>query len=285
VSAALAKGQLTSTGQAYAAIAAQYGIKTAASVSSASYAMVPGAYTVDCGPAASPCNFNSTVAPDSLVSAFGTDLGTEQASAGSSTYPTTLGGTSLTLVDSSNTNYAVPLVYVAPGQVNYMVPPGAQAGPASLTITSGDGTVSHGVILIAPVAPGIYSANANGQGVAAALVITQHADQSQTVTPAYTCGSGECEPQAISLGQAGDTVYMALFGTGLRHASSLSAVTVQVGKLSFPALYVGPQGQYPGLDQVNVQLPASLAGSGVVNVVVITQDTGAVSNLVTVAIR
>jgi uncharacterized protein (TIGR03437 family) len=71
----------------------------------------------------------------------------------------------------------------------------------------------------------------------------------------------------------------------LRHASSLTAVTVQVGNLSLPAVYAGPQGQYPGLDQVNVQLPASLAGSGVVNVVVTTQDTGAASDALTVAIQ
>jgi uncharacterized protein (TIGR03437 family) len=32
------------------------------------------------------------------------------------------------------------------------------------------------------------------------------------------------------------------------------------------AAYAGAQGGYAGLDQVNVQLPASLAGSGVVNV-------------------
>jgi uncharacterized protein (TIGR03437 family) len=282
VVAALAKGQVTSTGKAYAAIAAQYGIKTAMSVSNASYATLPGAYTVNCGPAASPCNANSTIAPDSLVSAFGTDLATGPASSGASTYPTTLGETSIALVDSSNTSYAVPLVFVSPGQVNYMVPPGVETGPAWLKIASGDGTVSQGVVLVAQVAPGIYSANANGQGVAAADVVTQHADRSQTITQTYTCVSGECVAQPISLGSAGDTVYLALFGTGLRHASSASAVTVQVGNLSLPPVYVGPQGQYPGLDQVNVQLPASLAGSGTVNVAVKTQDTGATSNVVTV---
>ena len=29
-----------------------------------------------------------------------------------------------------------------------------------------------------------------------------------------------------------------------------------------PVSYAGAQGQYPGLDQVNLQLPSSLAGSG-----------------------
>ena len=114
VTAAIDKGQLTSTGKAYAALAAQYGIRTAASVSNASYATLPGTFTVGCGTAAFPCNANSTVAPDSLVSAFGKDLATGSASAAPSTYPatypTTLGGTSAMLVDGSNTSYPVPLV-------------------------------------------------------------------------------------------------------------------------------------------------------------------------------
>jgi uncharacterized protein (TIGR03437 family) len=236
---------------------------------------------VNCGPTTSPCNANSTVAPDSLVSAFGTGLATGQASAASSTYPTTLGGTSIALVDSSNTSFPVPLVFVSPGQVNYMVPSGAKTGPAWLTITSGNGAVSQGVVLVAAVAPGIYSANANGQGVASAEVVTVHADQSQTVTQTFTCGSAGCTPQPINVSAAGGTVYLELFGTGLRHAVS---ATVQVGNASLPALYAGAQGQYPGLDQVNVQLPASLAGSGMLNVVVRTAD-GSTSNVVTIAVQ
>jgi uncharacterized protein (TIGR03437 family) len=34
-------------------------------------------------------------------------------------------------------------------------------------------------------------------------------------------------------------------------------------------VYAGPQSQYPGLDQVDVQLPASLAGRGAVTAVLI----------------
>jgi uncharacterized protein (TIGR03437 family) len=115
--------------------------------------------------------------------------------------------------------------------------------------------------------------------------VTQHANGSQTVTEPFTCGSSGCAAQPIGFGQAGDTVYLELFGTGLRHASSLAAVTVQVGNQSLPALFVGAQGQYPGLDQVNVQLPGNLGGSGVVPIVVKALDTGATSNVVTVTIE
>lgn len=220
VSSALSKGQLTSTGQAYQGIAAQYAIKTTASVNNASYATLTGTFGV---------NANNTVAPDSLVSTFGTDLA----------------GASIELVDSTNANYSVTPLFASAGQINFLVPSAVQNGAAWLTITGSDGTVSQGVVLVALVAPGIYSG---------------------TLTQAGTV----------------DTVYLELFGTGLRHASSLSSVTVQVGNVSLTPLYVGPQGQYPGLDQVNVQLPSSLTGSGTVKVTVKTLDTGAVSNALTI---
>jgi uncharacterized protein (TIGR03437 family) len=48
-------------------------------------------------------------------------------------------------------------------------------------------------------------------------------------------------------------------------------------------LYAGSQIQYPGLDQINVPVPATLAGSGEVDVSV-TVD-GRTANTVRIAIR
>ena len=191
----------------------------------------------------------------------------------------------MALVDSSGASYAVPLVSVASGQVNYMVPPGVQTGPAWLTITSGDGTVSQGVVLVAPVAPGIYTANANGQGVAAAMVVTQHADGSQAIAPAYNCATGECQPQPISLGQAGG---YRLSGT-VRHGVAACVVVIGRDGAGRESVVAGGVCGTAG--------PVSRAGSGeravarepggerVVNVVVTTQDTGAASDALTVAIQ
>jgi len=52
--------------------------------------------------------------------------------------------------------------------------------------------------------------------------------------------------------------------------------------------YAGSQGGYTGLDQINVQIPQSLAGSGPVSVVVTVQDAAgnaSSSNGVTIAIQ
>jgi uncharacterized protein (TIGR03437 family) len=59
-------------------------------------------------------------------------------------------------------------------------------------------------------------------------------------------------------------------------------VTCTVGGVAVPVQFAGAQGQYPGFDQVNVQLPASLKGQGTADVV-LTVD-GRISNAVQIAI-
>ena len=84
---------------------------------------------------------------------------------------------------------------------------------------------------------------------------------------AYQCGAsaGSCVAKPINLGSATDQVTLELFGTGIRGNSGLSGVQVTIGGTALPAAYAGPQSQYPGMDQINVILPRSLAGMGEVN--------------------
>jgi len=261
---AIENGQLSSTGLAYLKISQTLGVKQVVSLSSASYATLPSVFTPDCGTPASPCNAQTVVAPDNLVSAFGADLATVTLLDG--TFPTTLGGTTATLVDSSNTTYELPMFYVAQTQVNYYVPAKVQTGPATLTITSGDGTMTSGTVLVASVMPGLYTASANGQGAAAAEAIIVHANGSQSTQATFTCSSaGNCSPAPIGLAST-DALYIELFGTGIRHVSALSAATATVNGQSVAVQYAGPSG-YTGEDQVNIQIPASLFNSGTVNLV------------------
>ena len=73
-------------------------------------------------------------------------------------------------------------------------------------------------------------------------------------------------------------MYLTLYGTGIRNGTT---VTCTVGGVSVPVQYAGAQGQYPGFDQVNIQLPATLQGKGKVDVV-LTVD-GHQSNAVRIA--
>lgn len=222
------------------------------------------------------------VAPDSIVAVFGTGLTQSEASATALPLPTTLAGSSVSITDSSGAQHAAELFAAFPGQINAHIPAGLPAGPAILTVTTSDGRAISGPLTLAPVAPGLFAANANGAGAAAAQLVIAHADGRQTLVPTFQCDpTGGCTAAPLELGSEGDTPVLVLYATGLRN-SPLSGVTVNVGGVSLAPFYAGPTTMV-GLDQVNVDLPRSLAGSGSVNVSVTAG--GVTSNAVTVNFR
>jgi hypothetical protein len=99
------------------------------------------------------------------------------------------------------------------------------AGVAAVVITlSGSGNITT-VINIAGSAAGVFTANMTGQGPYAGQVVYTHADGSQTVANAavFNSGSNTFTPNPINLGGAGDQVYLVLYGTGIRHAGTVTA--------------------------------------------------------------
>ena len=74
-----------------------------------------------------------------------------------------------------------------------------------------------------------------------------------------------------------------LFGTGVRFLSTLSDANATIGGTRVEVLYAGPQGNFVGLDQVNLRLPRSLAGKGEVDVVLLAE--GKEANHVRVSIK
>jgi uncharacterized protein (TIGR03437 family) len=87
----------------------------------------------------------------------------------------------------------------------------------------------------------------------------------------------------LRLGSGTEQVILVLFGTGFRWRQSLDAVRVTVGGEPAEVLYAGLQLRYPGLDQLNVRLPRSLAGRGEVEVLL--EVDGKAANPVTVSVR
>jgi uncharacterized protein (TIGR03437 family) len=209
------------------------------------------------------------LAAESIVAAFGSDLATATQSATAVPLPTTLGGTTVRVRDSSGAERAAPIFFVSPSQVNYQVPPGTANGVATVTITSTNGRVSTGSAQISPVAPGLFSANANGQGTAAGVVLRLRGNGTQQYEPISQFDSSQNRfvSTPIDIGPNTDQVFLILFGVGARNRSSLSAVAAQIGGAATEALYAGPQGDFVGLDQINLRIPRSLAGRGEVDVV------------------
>jgi uncharacterized protein (TIGR03437 family) len=61
---------------------------------------------------------------------------------------------------------------------------------------------------------------------------------------------------------------LVLYGTGIRFRQPNGVVTATIGGVNAPVQYAGDQGQFVGLDQVNIEIPRSLRGSGLVDVIV-----------------
>ena len=214
---------------------------------------------------------NGEVAPDSLGSIYGSNL-------------TTQSDVTLTVTDSAGTARTASVSYVSPSQINFVVPDGTAAGTAQFTIASGNATVTA-TGLIQAVAPTLFSINGTGTGVAAANAIqvtTTNTTANSLAVPVFECSGSTCQATPLALNSA-STTYLVLYGTGIHNRSSLTNVTATINGISVPVLYAGSQSTYDGLDQVNVSLPASLSGSGEVNVV-LTVD-GQTSNVVTVDIQ
>ena len=76
----------------------------------------------------------------------------------------------------------------------------------------------------------------------------------QTIEPTDRGIDQNGDPVPIDLGGEGEEVHLVWFGTGLRFRSSIANVIVRIADIEMPVEYAGPQGEYFGLDQVNVRL-------------------------------
>lgn len=235
-----------------------------ASVSAASYSLGP-------------------VAPESIVSGFGAGLTTVTAAAATLPLPETLGGVVVTVRDVLGIERNAPLLYVSPTQINYQVPPGTALGEGTVTIRQNGSVVASGLLQVASVGPSLFAADASGRGAAAAQAVRVKADNSQNyeAVAMYDAVQNRLVTKPIELGS--DTVYLLLYGSSIRHRSNLAAVTATIGGLSLPVEYAGAQGEFVGLDQVNIKLPRTLLGRGEVDVT-LTVD-GRVSNTVRINIQ
>ncbi len=228
---------------------------------------------------------SAALAPESIVAMFGVNLATGIASASSVPLPTVLLGTRVRVTDSNSVERDASLFFVAPGQINFLVPAGASDGVATVSVFVNGNIVGAGRMTIARTAPGLLSANSNGQGVALAQVIRVPVNGPQRIEPVATLDASQrYVPIPIDLGPVGEEVYLSFYGTGFRGNSGLGNVRLTVGGVSVPVLYASVAPGFVGLDQLNAgPLPRSLAGRGLVDVV-LTVD-GKVANTVQVSIK
>lgn len=202
-------------------------------------------------------SYRDTVTPDSLAAAYGSNLTTSTLGVTSQPLPTVLGNTKVTVNGT-----AAQLLFVSPNQINYVIPRTVAAGTATVRVLNGSDTmIASGTVNISNVAPSLFTFSASGQGLPAGLTTFDGVYFQPVANP-----DGTARP--LDVGTDAQPNYLVLFGTGFRNRSSLSNVQVFIGGLSAEVQYAGVQGNFTGLDQLNVKLPSALRSRGMVEVTI-----------------
>jgi uncharacterized protein (TIGR03437 family) len=193
-----------------------------------------------------PTFIEGPAAPDAIATAYscnGADLSTAPrgtiASGDPPDLPITLAGATIMVRDSNGIERAARLWAATWNQVNYVIPAETALGIATVTAMSGGRIIAAGDLEVEQVAPSVFGTQ---------LVRIRSGVQSVEPLVQFT----------VDLGPDSDQIYLLLYGTGVRHGAG---ATARVGDIDVPVEYAGPQG-LPGLDQINLRLPRSLAGHG-----------------------
>jgi uncharacterized protein (TIGR03437 family) len=161
---------------------------------------------------------------------------------------------------------AAGLYFVSPGQINFVVPIGLAPTTGTNTVPvviNNNGTVIRTAIAITAAQPDIFTSTDGAGGRARVFNVTDGVTMSPepfTVTTAITNSQGQSQTVPTVLG---------IILTGVRGVQP-SQVTVRIGTtdISGASILAVTQLDQPGFQQINVQLPASLAGAGDVPIIV-----------------
>lgn len=165
------------------------------------------------------------------------------------------------------------------------MPAGTASGSAAISVLLYGVAEAQGTTTVQTSTPGLFATNSNFQGVAAAFVVLVKADGSQRAECVMQLNSTTDQYEGVPLSAAtgSDQLFLIVFGRGFRSRSCLANVSATSGGGSAPVTFAGAQGGYVGLDQANIQIPASLAAEGVVNVALTADGQG--SNAVTITMQ
>lgn len=221
------------------------------------------------------------IAPESIVSIFGAFQTTNNQSASATTMPlpTTLAGVKVSVNGTD-----APLFFAGANQINALVPAGTVDGQATFTITDTTGAPRSGTVSITRTSPGLLSVNATGVGTATGLFTSDGVQFLPLINP-------DGSERALDPGTAAQPNYLILFGTGIRNAPAdnptdgngvAESVTATIQGVPAQVTFAGRHSDFIGLDQINVKIPAELAGIGKARVRLVVN--GQPSNAVTLTL-
>jgi uncharacterized protein (TIGR03437 family) len=220
---------------------------------------------------------SSKVAPGSIAAVFGASLNN-----GASILSTTLGtdgssvaglGDAIVTIDG----IVAPIFYSTPGQLGIQIPfELAGQSAAALRVAVGEQVSAPETILLDSAAPGLFTVNQRGSGLAAAL----HQDGATVITTFDPAHRGE----VISLFATGLGLLDPPLATGAPATSNQTVMqpTASIDGLPATVEFSGAAPGYVGLYQINIRVPEGVR-IGADTPVVLTID-GSRSNTVTIPV-
>jgi len=209
---------------------------------------------------------NYGIAEGSIFQVYGTDLSPTTVPLQSKPQAN-LSGVSITVTVNGTTTH--PLIYsLSPGQIDAILPSDTPVGTGTISVTTSAGTSATIPIQVVQSDFGLLTTN-NGSGPVAGFDANNNG--------ALLGYGAAANPGEI----------LELWGTGLgpvtNDATDVAvspAAQVFIGGVAAKVLYAG-RSSYPGLDQINVQVPMGVTGC---NVSVVVQTGNYVSNFGTLAV-
>lgn len=236
-------------------------------------AVSPGGVVNNASYAPSP----APVAPGSIAAVFGSNMNSGSTVLSSSfgtdgKLVTSLGGTRVTI-----NGIAAPMFYSTSGQLGVQIPIElAGQTSASIQVTVGNLTSQPINLPLDSAAPGIFTVNQSGTGIAAVL----HQDG---VTPVTTANPARRNEVVVFYGTGLGAVTPALT-TGERSTGNrtVTAATVTIDGAAATVEFSGTAPGFVGLNQINVRIPANARQSSTIPVVLTIG--GKQSNSVTIPV-
>lgn len=213
----------------------------------------------------------SAIASKTIVAAFGSNLATTTQAATTLPLPTSLGGTTVQVQDSTGRFRLAPLFFVSPSQINYQIPAGTAPGAATVYVTSGEARAQVGSTIVAASALSIFTQNQSGNGAAVAL------DAFSYTQGPFNSAQANGQPNVI-----------AVYGTGLGEDATdvngdvSASLQATIDDQPAPITYAGRAPGFVGLNQLNIVFPAGLTSGN--HKLAVTRN-GVASNIVGIVIK
>ena len=193
-------------------------------------------------------DYVSQVAPGSIATAFGSNLPTES-------------GTEVLLCEPTPSTLCLNASVLAAtaSQISFVVPNPLPSGVYTVEVVHPGGIAASGSAVVTVLSPAIFTVDNSGTGLFNGQAYDGGGyDAVYLAAPVCSTCAPAWIPRPISPTSGSGANLLVVYGTGWKNASAANT-QVMFNSISAAPAYVGPS-SIAGLDQLNVAIPASLAG-------------------------